>query len=185
MTEAHSGAAVRPDRPQQRNLDYLQPQRDAQRRIKTALHAYVALEQQIEQIHTAAHNDINQIRQQQAIVVWQISHTGRTVQQIAELLDISQADTWQLLSTGRTAAAHATDNRPSPSTNPPDQQQPPPPPPHPWPAPPDMPSKEQRIPSRAAAHQHRTDPDLIPPITHRSGGARKRAVPDGITQTRD
>jgi hypothetical protein len=182
MTEAHSGAAVRPDRPRQRNLDYLQPQRDAQRRIKTALHAYVALEQQIEQIHTAAHNDINQIRQQQAIVVWQISHTGRTVQQIAELLDISQADTWQLLSAGRTAAAHATDDRPSHSTNPPDQQKPPPP--HPWPAPPDMPSEEQRIPSWAAAHQHRTDPRLVPPITHRSGGARKRAAPDGITQTR-
>jgi hypothetical protein len=118
MTEAHSGAAVRPDRPQQRNLDYLQPQRDAQRRIKTALHAYVALEQRVEQIHTAAHNDINQIRQQQAIVVWQISHTGRTVQQIAELLDISQADTWQLLSTGRTAAAHATPTRPATTPSP-------------------------------------------------------------------
>jgi hypothetical protein len=114
--------------------------------------------------------------------VWQISHTGRTVQQIAELLDISQADTWQLLSAGRTAAAHATDDRPSHSTNPPDQQKPPPP--HPWPAPPDMPSEEQRIPSWAAAHQHRTDPRLVPPITHRSGGARKRAAPDGITQTR-
>lgn len=139
MTEARAAAArrpteavVRPDRPRQRNVDYPQAQRDAQRRIDTALHTYVALEQQIKQIHTAAQNDINQIRQQRANVVRHISHTGRTVQQIAELLDIPQADTWQLLSAGRTAAAHATDDRPSPSTNPPDQQQPPPP--HPWPA---------------------------------------------------
>lgn len=142
MTEARAEAAVCPDRPRQRNVDYPQAQRDVERRIDTALHAYVALEQQIEQIHTAAQNDINQIRQQQANVVWHISHTGRTVQQIAELLDIPQADTWQLLSAGRTAAAHATDDRLSPSTNPPDQQQPPPP--HPWPAPPNMPSEKQR-----------------------------------------
>jgi len=95
MTEARPAAARRPteaaaslDRLRQRNVDYLRPQPDAQRRIDTALHAYVALEQQIEQIHTAARNDINQIRQQQAIAVWQMSQTGRTVQQIAELLDI-------------------------------------------------------------------------------------------------
>jgi hypothetical protein len=130
-------AAVRLDRPCKPNVDYLQAHRDAERRIETALHAYVALEQQIEQIHAAAQHDINQIRQQQALAVWQISHTGRTVQQISELLGIPPADTWQLLSAGRTAAAHATDDRLSHSTTPPDQQQPPPP--HPQPAPPDMP----------------------------------------------
>jgi hypothetical protein len=173
MTEARAAAArrpteaaVRPDRPRQHNVDYPQPQRDAQRRIDTLLHAYAALEQRIEQIHTAAQNDINQIRQQQAIAVWQISHTGRTVQQISKLLDIPQADTWQLLSAGRTAAAHATDDRPSHSTNPPDQQQAPAP--HPQPASPDMPSEEQQILSWVAAHQHGTDPRLVPAITHRS-----------------
>jgi hypothetical protein len=135
-------AAVRLDRPRKLNVDYLQAQRDAERRIETALHAYAALERQIEQIHAAAQHDINQILQQQALAVRQISHTGRTVQQISELLGIPQADTWQLLSAGRTAAAHATDDRLSHSTNPPDQQQPPPP--HPQPAPPDMPSEQQR-----------------------------------------
>ena len=182
MTEAHAEAAVRPDRSRQRNVDERQPPRDAQRRIDTARHAYVALEQRIEQIHTAARNDINQIRRQQAIVVWQMSHTGCTVQQIAELLDISPADAWQLLSAGGTAAAHATADRPSHRTNPPGQQQPPPP--HPWPAPPEVPSAEQRSLSWAAAHQHRTDPHLVPPITHHRGGGGKRAAPDGITQTR-
>jgi hypothetical protein len=160
-------ATVRPDRPRQHNLDYPQAQRDAQRRIDTLLHAYVALEQRIEQIHTAAQNDINQIRQQQAIAVWQISHTGRTVQQISKLLEIPQADTGQLLSTGRTAAAHTTDDRPSPSTNPPDQQQSPAP--HPQPTPPTMPSEEQQILSWVAAHQHGTNPRLVPASTHRSG----------------
>jgi hypothetical protein len=128
-------AAVELDRPRQRNVDYLQAQQDADRRIETARRAYVALEQQIEQIHAAAHNDINQIRQQQAIAVWQMSHTGRTVAQISELLEIPQADTWQLLSAGRTGAAHATDDRPFHRTNPPNQQQPP----APHPTPPDMP----------------------------------------------
>jgi hypothetical protein len=115
--------------------------------------------------------------------VWQISHTGRTVQQISKLLEIPQADTWQLLSAGRTAAAHATDDRPSHSTNPPDQQQPPAP--HPQPASPDMPSAQPRILSWVAAHQHGTDPCLVPAITHTAAaGARERAAPDGITQTR-
>jgi hypothetical protein len=134
---------VRLDRSRQRNVDQLQAQRVAERRIETARHAYVALEQQIEQVRAAAHNDIEQVRQQQAIAVWQVSQTGRTVPQISELLEIPQADTWQLLSAGRTAAAHATDDRLFHRTNPPDQQQPPAP--HPQPAPPDMPSAEPRI----------------------------------------
>src|SRR5436305_978772 len=172
MTEARAGAArrrlrrpteaaVRLDRPRQRTVDDLRAQPDAERRIETARRAYVALEQQIEQIHAAAQNDINQIRQQQAIAMWQMSLAGRTVAQISELLEIPQADTWQLLSAGRTAAAHATDDRPSHSTNPPDQQQPPAP--HPQPASPGMPSGQQRILSWVDAHQHGTDPRLVPP----------------------
>jgi hypothetical protein len=137
-------AAVRLDRPRKRNVDYLQAQRDAQRRIETALQAYVALEQQIEQIRAAAQSHITQIRQQQAIAVWHMSHVGRTVQQISELLEIPQKDTRWLLSAGRTAAAHqptrqSTDDRPSHCTNPPDQQQPPAP--HSQSALPDMPSE--------------------------------------------
>jgi hypothetical protein len=141
MTEARAAAArqrvrrpseavVRLDRPRQRTVDYLQGQQDADRRIETARRAYVALEQHIEQIHAAAHNDINQIRQQQAIAVWQMSLAGRTVPQIAELLAIPQADAWQLLSAGRSAAAHATDDRLFHRTHSPDPQQPPAPHPH-------------------------------------------------------
>jgi hypothetical protein len=38
--------------------------------------------------------------------VWQMSHVGRTVRQIAELLEIPHKDIRRLLSAGRTAAAH-------------------------------------------------------------------------------
>jgi hypothetical protein len=168
MTEARAAAQRRLDGPRQRNVDYLQAQRDAERRIETALHAYVALEQQIEQVRAAAQNDINQIRQQQAIAVWQISLAGHPVQQISKLLEISQKDTRQLLTAGRTAAAQPTDERPSHSTNPPDQQEPPTP--HPQPAPLNMSSAEQRMLSSVDVHQHGTDPRLIPAITH--GGGR-------------
>ncbi len=101
-------AAVRLDRPRRRNVDYLQAQRDAERRIETALHAYLALEQQIEQVRVAAQNDIKQIRLRQAIAVWQISHVGHTVQQISELLEIPQKDTRRLLSAGQIAAHQPT-----------------------------------------------------------------------------
>jgi hypothetical protein len=117
-------AGERLDRPRQHNVDYLQALHDADRRIETVRRAYVALEHRIEQIHAAAQSDINQIRQQQAIAVWQMSRTGRTVAQISELLGIPQADAWQLLSAGRTAAAHATDDRGFPRPNSPDSQQP-------------------------------------------------------------
>jgi hypothetical protein len=121
-------AALRLDRPRKRNVDHLQAQRDTERRIETALQAYVALEQQIEQTRAAAQNHITQIRQQQAIAVWHMSHAGHTVQQISELLEITQKDTRWLLSAGRTAAAHQptlqpTDDRPSNCANPSDQQQ--------------------------------------------------------------
>jgi hypothetical protein len=137
-------AAVRLDRPRKRNVDHLQAQRNAERRIETALQAYVTLEQQVEQIRAAAQNHIKLIRQQQAIAVWHMSHADRTVQQISELLEIPQKDTRRLLSAGRTAAAYQptlqpTDDRPSNCTNPPDQQQPPAP--HSQSALPDMPSE--------------------------------------------
>lgn len=105
-TRRPTEAAGRLDRSRRRNVDYLQAQRDAGGRIEAALHAYVALEQQIEQVRAAAQNDIKQIRQQQAIAVWQMSHVGRTVRQIAELLEIPHKDIRRLLSAGRTAAAH-------------------------------------------------------------------------------
>jgi hypothetical protein len=162
-------AAVRLDRSRQHNVDYLQGQQDAERRIGTARRAYVALEQQIERIHAAAQNSINQIRRQQAIAVWQMSHTGRTVSQISELLGISQADAWQLLSAGRTAAAHATDDRLFHCTNPPDPQQPP----APHPAPPDMPSAQQRIRSGVDVPHHDTDPHLVPAIPHGAAGTQR------------
>src|SRR5205085_453691 len=117
--------------------------------------------------HAAAQNDINQIRQQQAIAMWQMSLAGRTVAQISVLLEIPQADTWQLLSAGRTAAAHATDDRVFHRTSPPD----PPPPRAPYPAPPDTPSAQQRIRCGVDVHQHG------------AAGVRERAASDGITQT--
>jgi hypothetical protein len=176
MTEARAAAArprtwrppevaVRLDRPRQRNVDYVHGQHDTDPRIETARRAYVALEQHIEQIHAAAHNDINRIRQQQAIAVWQMSRAGRTVPQISELLAIPQADAWQLLSAGRTAAARATDDRLFHRTHPPDHPQPR----APHPAPADLPSAEQRVLSWVDAHQHGTDRGGIPAITHRGG----------------
>ena len=176
-----SEAAVRLDRPRQRTVDDLQAQQDAERRIETARRAYVALAQQIEQIYAAAQNAINQIRQQQAIAMWQISHTGCTVAQISELLGIPQADTWQLLSAERAAAAHATDDRVFPRINPPDQQQPP----APYPAPPDVPSAQQRIRSRVDVHHHGTECRRVPAIPHGAAGARERAASDDITQPGD
>jgi hypothetical protein len=154
-------AALRLDRPRTRNVDHLQAQRDAQRRIETAVQAYVAGEQQIEQIRAAAQNHITQIRQQQAIAVWHISHAGRTVQQISELLEIAQKDTQRLLSAGWTAAAHQptlqpTDDRPSDCTNSPDQQQPPGS--HWQSALPDMPSENNESRVWVDAQQHATGP---------------------------
>jgi hypothetical protein len=185
MTEARAGAARRPseaavrlDRPRQRTVGYLQGQHDAERRIDTARRAYVALAQQIEQIRAAAQNDINQIRQQQAIAVWQLSRTGCTVAQISELLEIPLADTWQLLSAERAAAAHATDDRAVPRTHPPDQQQPP----APYPAPPDLPSAHQRIRSGVNVHHPSMECRRVPAIPHGATGARQRAASDGITQ---
>ena len=121
MTEARAAAAYRIRRPTEAACDWIgracatsttsRYSETLKRRIETALHAYLTLEQRLEQVRAAAEHDINRIRQQQAIAVWQMSRAGRTVPQISELLEISQADAWQLLSAGRSAAAHATDNR--------------------------------------------------------------------------
>ena len=135
MTEARAAAAHRIRRPIEAACDWIgracatsttsRYSETLKRRIETALHAYLTLEQRIVQVRAAAEHDINRIRQQQAIAVWQMSRAGRTVPQISELLEISQADAWQLLSAGRSAAAHATDDRVFHRTNPPNQQQPP------------------------------------------------------------
>ena len=121
MTEARAAAAYRIRRPTEAACDWIgracatsttsRYSETLKRRIETALHAYLTLEQRLVQVRAAAEHDINRIRQQQAIAVWQMSRAGRTVQQISELLKIYQADTWQLLSAGRSAAAHATDDR--------------------------------------------------------------------------
>lgn len=60
------------------------------RRVEQARDDKIAtLERRIEQIGTAAHTETEQIRQRQAIAVWHISDAGRTLDQIAELLEIS------------------------------------------------------------------------------------------------
>lgn len=113
--------AARLERLRQRNAEQLEAQREAERRIETALKAYVeadvsihtverdrdekfaALERQTEQVREAALEKVEQIRAQQAIAVWQLNTAGRTVEQIAELLEVSQKDTRRLLSAGRAA----------------------------------------------------------------------------------
>ncbi|MGH3523389.1 MAG: hypothetical protein ACRDU4_11340, partial [Mycobacterium sp.] len=132
-------AAARLTRLRKRNTDQLEAQRDAERRVETALTAYVdadvsitaveqdrddkvaGLERQLEQVRTAAQVKIDQIHQQQAIAVWHISDAGRTLEQIAELLEVSHKDARQLLSVGRTAvdsaAATAPDQRSKPAND--------------------------------------------------------------------
>jgi hypothetical protein len=79
------------------------------------------LEQQIEQAREIAQERIEQIRAQQAVAVWQLNGAGRTVEQIAELLEMPQKDTRRLLSAGRSAAesepATTPGNNSSPAGN--------------------------------------------------------------------
>jgi hypothetical protein len=114
-------ATARLDRLRKRNADQLEAQRDAERRIETALKNYVDvdvlisvveqerdekvsdLERQIEQAREAARLKVEQLRVQQAIAVWQLNSAGRTVEQIAELLELSQKEARRLVSAGRTA----------------------------------------------------------------------------------
>lgn len=112
--------AARLERLRKRNADQLEAQREAERRIEAALKVYVdadvsissveqvrdekvaGLERQIEQAREAAQERVEQIRAQQAVAVWQLNDAGRTVEQIAELLEVSQKETRRLLSAGRT-----------------------------------------------------------------------------------
>lgn len=151
-------AVERLERLRKRNADQLEAQRDAERRIETALKAYVdadvstsalerdrdekvaALERQIEQAREAARVKVEQGRAQQAVAVWQLNAAGRTVEQIAELLEVSQEEARRLLSAGRTAAesdpvaASGEGSTPSGSAAPADRQQPAQPQPSPVPA---------------------------------------------------
>lgn len=115
-------AAARLERLRQRNAEQLEAQREAERRIETALKSYVdadvsihaveqdrddklaSLERQIEQTRTATQEKVEDLRARQAMAVWDISDAGRTVEQIAELLEVSQKEARRLLHAGRTAA---------------------------------------------------------------------------------
>lgn len=134
-------AAARLDRLRQRNAAQLETQREAERRVETALQAYVdadvsigaverarddkvaGLEREIEQARAAAQLEIEQIRAQQAVAAWQINEAGRTAEQISELLELPQKETRQLLRLGRTMANTTVTDRNSTAV-PAGQQQP-------------------------------------------------------------
>ena len=115
-------AAARLDRLRKRNADQLETQREAERRVESALRAYVdadisisaveqardekvrGLERQIELARTATQEEIEQIRARQAMAVWQINDAGRTVEQISDLLELPEKETRLLLRVGRTTA---------------------------------------------------------------------------------
>jgi hypothetical protein len=95
-------AAARLERLRKRNTEQLEAQREAERRIESALQEYVdadvsisaveraceekvsGLERQIEQARTAAQQEVERIRARQAMAVWKINDSGRTAEQIAE-----------------------------------------------------------------------------------------------------
>lgn len=134
--------AARLERLRKRNADQLaahqadqRGDREAERRVKTALKAYAKahvsiravernrddkaahLVQQIKLAREVAQRKIDQLRQQQTMAVWQISHAGRTADQIAELLELPLQEAHRLLGTGsptaksETAAARSHDPR--------------------------------------------------------------------------
>jgi len=186
-------AAARLERLRQRNANQLEAQREAERRIEAALKAYVdadvsiraverardekvtGLEQQIEQARDAAQDRIEQIQAQQAVAVWQLNAAGRTVEQIAELLEVSQKDARRLLSAGRTAveldsvATSGNSNSSTPSGNaaPADQQQP-----------------AQQQPSTVSAGMASEQRDLPGIDSHQNGAdaALVPSVPDSSSQ---
>lgn len=185
-------AAARLDRLRKRNADQLEAQREAERRIEAALKVYVdadvsisaverardekatGLEKQIEQARDAAQERIEQIRAQQAVAVWQLNAAGRTVEQIAELLEVSQKEARRLLSAGRTAAeldpvtASGNSNSSTPSGNaaPADQQQPAQQQPSPVSA--GVESEQRDLPG-IDGHQNGADPTLVPSVPDSSG----------------
>lgn len=186
-------AAARLERLRQRNAGQLEAQREAERRVEAALKAYVdadvsisaiesdrdekvaALERQIEQARETARVKAEQIRAQQAVAVWQLNAAGRTVEQIAELLEVPQKDARRLLSAGRTAAESDPDSaagnsstRPSDSAALADRQQPAQQPP---PVPAGMASEQWDL-RGVDGHQDSSDPTLIPATVPDSGGER-------------
>jgi transcription initiation factor TFIIIB Brf1 subunit/transcription initiation factor TFIIB len=186
--------AARLQRLRQRNADQLEAQREAERRIETALTAYVeadvsihaverdrdqklaALQQQTEQVREAAREKIEQIQAQQAIAVWQLNTAGRTVEQIAELLEVPHKEARRLLSTGRTTAeldhVAAPGNSSTPSGNTAPAEQPAQPQPPPMPAGATSEASEQRDLPGVDGHQDSADATLIPPTVPDSGGQR-------------
>lgn len=60
-----------------------------------------ALKRQIEQARAAAQAEIDHIRARQAMAVWQISDTGRTIGQIVELLELPEKEARRLVRVGR------------------------------------------------------------------------------------
>ncbi|MGH3811784.1 MAG: hypothetical protein ACRDUV_04925 [Pseudonocardiaceae bacterium] len=179
-------AAARLERLRKRNTDQLEAQREAERRIEAALKAYVdadvsisaveqdqddkvvGFERQITQTRTTAGAKIEEIRQQQAVAVWHISDAGRTVEQIAELLEMSQKDARRLLSIGRTAADSDVTGRgskPANSTAPADPRQPA----EQQPSAGVQASVEQRDLSRIDGHQDLADARLVPTVADGSG----------------
>ncbi|MGH3777045.1 MAG: hypothetical protein ACRDRR_15175 [Pseudonocardiaceae bacterium] len=179
-------AAARLERLRRRNAAQLEAQREAERRIETALKAYVdadvsistverdrdekvtILEQQIEQAREAARVKVEQIRAQQAVAVWQLNTAGRTVEQIAELLEMSQKEARRLLSAGRTAEESDTDATPGNSSTlsgnaaPADRQRPAQQQPSPVPA--GTASSEQRALRGVDSHQDSPDAILVPSV---------------------
>jgi hypothetical protein len=115
-------AAARLDRLRKRNADQLETQREAERRVESALQAYVdadisisaveqardekvrGLERQIELARTTTQEEIEQIRTRQAMAVWQVNDAGRSVEQISDLLELPEKETRRLLRVGRTTA---------------------------------------------------------------------------------
>jgi transcription initiation factor TFIIIB Brf1 subunit/transcription initiation factor TFIIB len=172
-------AAARLERVRRRNAEQLEAQREAERRIETALTAYVdaevsihavehdrddklaILERQIEQAHTTAQVKIEEIQAQQAIAVWHINDAGRTVEQIAELLEVPHKEARRLLHAGRTAAnSDATTTEPTDPHQPTEQ-----------PAQTVQASVEQRHLSGIDGHQDPADARLVPPVAD-GGGQR-------------
>ncbi|MGH3827582.1 MAG: hypothetical protein ACRDQX_10480 [Pseudonocardiaceae bacterium] len=182
-------AAARLERLRQRNAEQLEAQREAERRIETALKEYVdadvsihaveqdrddklaSLERQIEQARTAAQVKVEEIRASQAMAVWQISDAGRTVEQIAELLEVPQKEARRLLHAGRAAAnLDATDETGRPGT-PADNTAPADSPQSAEPVETAQASVEQRDLSGIDGHQDGADTALVPPVAD-GGGQR-------------
>jgi DNA repair exonuclease SbcCD ATPase subunit len=176
-------ATARLERLRKRNADQLEAQREAERRIETALQAYVdaevsiteverdrdeeiaSLEEQIAQARAAAQGKIDQIRAEQAAAVWHIGDAGRTVEQIADLLEMPQKDARRLLSAGRraaesdrTAPSGKTGEAAATSPEQPIQQLPP--------AQPEAAPSEQRDLSGIDGQQNSTNALLVPAVSY-------------------